>query len=92
MEQQEILNLLQQVADGSVTPQQAQLQLKMAPFEDLGFAKLDHHRALRQGVAEVIYGAGKTPEQIKADSERDHWLLAEEAREYGLIDKVIYKR
>ena len=64
MEQQEILNLLQQVADGSVTPQQAQLQLKMAPFEDLGFAKLDHHRALRQGVAEVIYGAGKTPEQI----------------------------
>ena len=33
-----------------------------------------------------------TPQQIKADSERDHWLLAEEAREYGLIDKVIYKR
>ena len=66
MEQQEILNLLQQVADGSVTPQQAQLQLKMAPFEDLDFAKLDHHRALRQGVAEVIYGAGKTPEQIRA--------------------------
>ena len=92
MEQQEILNLLQQVADGSVTPQQAQLQLKMAPFEDLGFAKLDHHRALRQGVAEVIYGAGKTPEQIKADSERDNWMIAEEAREYGLVDKVIYKR
>ncbi|MBD9196837.1 MAG: hypothetical protein EGQ09_07265, partial [Clostridiales bacterium] len=44
----------------------AELQLKMAPFEDLGFAKLDHHRALRQGVAEVIYGAGKTPEQIRA--------------------------
>ncbi|MCI8402476.1 MAG: nickel pincer cofactor biosynthesis protein LarB [Lachnospiraceae bacterium] len=34
-------------------------------FEDLGFAKLDHHRALRQGIAEVIYGAGKTPEQIR---------------------------
>ena len=49
-----------------MTPQQAELQLKMAPFEDLGFAKLDHHRALRQGVAEVIYGAGKTPEQIRA--------------------------
>ena len=42
----------------------ALLQLKEAPFEDLGFAKLDHHRALRQGAAEVIYGAGKTPEQI----------------------------
>ena len=66
MEQQEILTLLQQVAEGSMTPQQAELQLKMAPFEDLGFAKLDHHRALRQGVAEVIYGAGKTPEQIRA--------------------------
>ena len=66
MEQQEILTLLQKVAEGSMTPQQAELQLKMAPFEDLGFAKLDHHRALRQGVAEVIYGAGKTPEQIRA--------------------------
>ena len=64
MEQQEILTLLQQVAEGSVTPQQAELQLKMAPFEDLGFAKLDHHRALRQGVAEVIYGSGKTPDDF----------------------------
>ena len=44
MEQQEILTLLQQVAEGSVTPQQAELQLKMAPVEDLGFAKLDPHR------------------------------------------------
>ena len=35
---------------------------------------------------------GKTPEQIKADSERDNWMIAEEAREYGLVDKVIYKR
>ena len=39
-------------------------QIKTEPFQDLGFAKVDHHRALRQGVAEVIYGAGKTPEQI----------------------------
>ena len=35
---------------------------------------------------------GKDPEQVKQDSERDHWMLAEEAREYGLVDKVIYKR
>ena len=35
---------------------------------------------------------GKTPEQVKADSERDNWMIAEEAREYGLVDKVIYKR
>ena len=38
--------------------------LKLEPFQDLGYAKVDHHRELRQGVAEVIYGAGKTPEQI----------------------------
>ena len=37
-------------------------------------------------------GAGKTPEQIKADTERDHWLSAEEAKEYGLIDQVLYQR
>lgn len=59
-----MLQLLQQVAQGSLAPEQALLQLKMAPFQDLGFAKLDSHRALRQGAAEVVYGAGKTPEQI----------------------------
>ena len=64
MEQHEIKALLQAVADGTASVDQALLQLKQAPFEDLGFAKLDHHRALRQGAAEVIYGAGKTPEQI----------------------------
>lgn len=64
MEQQETLDLLQQVAQGSVSPEEALLQFKTQPFRDLGFAKLDHHRALRQGVAEVIYGAGKTPQQI----------------------------
>ena len=35
---------------------------------------------------------GKTPEQVKLDSERDNWMIAEEAKEYGLVDKVIYKR
>lgn len=64
MEQLEIKKLLQAVAAGETSVDSALLQLKEAPFEDLGFAKLDHHRALRQGAAEVIYGAGKTPEQI----------------------------
>ena len=64
MEQLEIRQLLQAVASGERSVDDALLQLKEAPFEDLGFAKLDHHRALRQGAAEVIYGAGKTPEQI----------------------------
>ena len=39
-------------------------RLKLEPFQDLGYAKVDHHRELRQGVPEVIFGAGKTPEQI----------------------------
>ena len=56
--------VLEQVASGTVDIEEAMLKLKEAPFEDIGFAKLDHHRALRQGIAEVIYGASKTPEQI----------------------------
>ena len=56
--------MLRQVASGEVSPQEAAAQLKMAPFQDLGYARVDTHRAARQGAAEVIYGAGKTPEQI----------------------------
>lgn len=64
MEQKDVRALLEQVATGTIDIETAVLRLKEAPFEDLGFAKLDHHRALRQGVAEVVYGAGKTPQQI----------------------------
>lgn len=60
----EILSLLRSVADGSTTPEKALLELKESPFEDLGYAKVDFHRSVRQGAAEVIYGAGKTPDQI----------------------------
>lgn len=60
----DLKKLLQAVADGTVSVDEAALQLKLEPFEDLGYAKIDHHRAMRQGAAEVIYGAGKTPEQI----------------------------
>ena len=64
MEQDRILQILQEVKAGAVTPEQAMLDLKMCPFEDLGYAKVDHHRALRQGIPEVIFGSGKTPGQI----------------------------
>lgn len=64
MEQKKMIDLLRQVASGTMDVEQAALKLKEEPFEDLGFAKIDHHRAMRQGVAEVIYGEGKTPEQI----------------------------
>ena len=56
--------ILEQLQAGELSVDQALLKLKLAPFEDLGFAKVDHHRALRQGTAEVIYGEGKTAEQI----------------------------
>lgn len=58
------LHLLQQVRTGALTPEDALLQLKLAPFEDLGYAKIDSHRPIRQGAPEVLYGAGKTPEQL----------------------------
>lgn len=64
MEQQDIRRLLEQVAAGQLAVEDAVLKLKEEPFEDLGYAKLDHHRALRQGIAEVIYGAGKTADQV----------------------------
>ena len=63
MDQEMTRRLLEEVASGATSVEDALGKLKREPFEDLGFAKLDHHRALRQGVAEVIYGAGKTPEQ-----------------------------
>ncbi len=64
MEQTEIRAMLEQVAAGTMDVDAAVLKLKKAPIEDLGFAKIDNHRGLRQGAAEVIYGAGKTGEQI----------------------------
>ncbi len=64
MEQKELKALLSSVADGALSVDEALLKFKEAPFEDLGFAKIDYHRNIRQGIAEVIYGAGKTPEQI----------------------------
>ncbi|MBP5733318.1 MAG: 1-(5-phosphoribosyl)-5-amino-4-imidazole-carboxylate carboxylase, partial [Lachnospiraceae bacterium] len=61
---EDIRSLLEGVKAGTVSIEEAVLKLKTKPFEDIGFAKVDTHRKLRQGVAEVIYGAGKTPEQI----------------------------
>jgi len=64
MDRDKILSLLNNVKNGALSPEDALLKLKMEPFEDLGYAKVDHHRHLRHGVPEVIYGDGKTPEQI----------------------------
>lgn len=64
MDQKEMLARLQAVKDGSLAPEDLLKQMQRAPFENLGYAMIDHHRGIRQGVPEVIYGAGKTTEQI----------------------------
>jgi NCAIR mutase (PurE)-related protein len=64
MRRERVRDLLDRVADGSLDVSQALGALSFEPAETLSFATIDHHRALRQGFPEVVYGAGKTPEQI----------------------------
>ena len=64
MNERDLHQLLDLVRLGALPPERAVSRLKNLPFEDLDFAKVDHHRALRQGYAEVIFGKGKTPEQV----------------------------
>ena len=66
MKEQAVLDILKAVESGGLTAEEALTKLKLAPIDDMGFAKVDLHRELRQGIAEVIYGQGKTPEQIAA--------------------------
>lgn len=65
MESKHMLSILQQVQEGALDIHTAYEKLKISPFEDLGYAKIDHHRKIRQGTPEVIYGAGKTAEQME---------------------------
>jgi NCAIR mutase (PurE)-related protein len=64
MDQEQLRRLLEQVRGGALEVDAALAQLRHMPFEDLGFAKVDHHRALRHGMPEVILAKGKTPEQV----------------------------
>jgi NCAIR mutase (PurE)-related protein len=64
MTESDLLKLLEEVRKGSLVPAKAVERLKNLPFEDLDFAKVDHHRALRQGFAEVVFGKGKTAAQV----------------------------
>jgi pyridinium-3,5-biscarboxylic acid mononucleotide synthase len=64
MTPKKLLELLEKVHEGALTPEQGLEKLKHLPFEDLGYARVDHHRALRQGFPEVIFGPGKKPEQV----------------------------
>ncbi|MCL2689546.1 MAG: nickel pincer cofactor biosynthesis protein LarB [Chitinispirillia bacterium] len=64
MNKQKTLELLKKIQSGDISPQDALTKLCTQPFDDLGYAKPDNHRELRQGIPEVIYGAGKTAQQI----------------------------
>src|SRR5207248_10830874 len=64
MNQTDLLKILEAVESGKLSPGAALERLRHLPFEDLGFAKVDHHRALRQGFAEVVFAKGKTPQQV----------------------------
>jgi pyridinium-3,5-biscarboxylic acid mononucleotide synthase len=69
MDQDQLRKLLDEVRTGSVAVDSAMVRLRHMPFEDLGFAKVDHHRALRHGMPEVIFGQGKTPEEVAGIAE-----------------------
>jgi pyridinium-3,5-biscarboxylic acid mononucleotide synthase len=64
MDAASLRKLLQRVKDGKLSPDEAVVRLRHMPFEDLGFAKIDHHRRLRAGMPEVIFSEGKTPSQV----------------------------
>ncbi len=96
MNQKELKLLLQQVAAGEIDVDTALLQCKEAPYRDLGYAKLDSHRGLRQGTAEVIYGAGKTAEQIAgiagemlAHGEKTVLITRLEAEKAAEVEKAV---
>ena len=76
-------------AEGMIHQPSAGTQGKVTDME----IDVEHFLKIKQRINKILAdNTGKTPEQIKSDSERDNWMTAEEAKEYGLIDKVIYKR
>jgi pyridinium-3,5-biscarboxylic acid mononucleotide synthase len=100
MTRDELLSLLERVRSGDDTPEAAHERifqvLRQAPFENLGFARVDHHRAIRQGFPEVIFGPGKTAAQVAAIAERivaaGHSLLVTrtDAAAYAAVSERIH--
>jgi hypothetical protein len=97
MNQFELLKILESVKTGELAPAKAIERLKHLPFEDLGFAKVDHHRALRQGFAEVIFGKGKTPQQVaqivkamlrQRDSKQNILVTRADAKIFAAVKKL----
>ena len=97
MNQSELLKILESVKAGALAPAEAIERLKHLPFEDLGFAIVDHHRALRQGFAEVIFGKGKTTQQVaeivrsmlrQKDSRQNILVTRADAKIFGVLKKL----
>jgi pyridinium-3,5-biscarboxylic acid mononucleotide synthase len=97
MNQQELLKILEAVRSGALSPAKAIERLKHLPFEDLGFAKLDHHRSLRQGFAETVLGKGKTPAQVaeivramlrKKDARHNVLVTRADAKIFAAVKRV----
>ena len=101
MDREKLLEALQAVQAGEMTPEAALGLFAQAPYEDIGYAKIDHHRGLRNGSGEVIYGAGKTAEQIAGIVEKmvaaggENILItrmdAEKARAVGKVAPLFYE-
>lgn len=70
MNQDHLQELLEKVRDGKLSPDEAAKKFEHLPFQDLGFAKVDHHRALRHGMPEVILGQGKSVDEVRSISEK----------------------
>lgn len=97
MNQADLLKILETVKSGKLSPSAAVERLKHLPFEDLGFAKVDHHRALRQGFAEVVFAKGKTPQQVaeivramlqKKDSRHNILVTRADGRVFAAVKKT----
>ena len=70
MDQEQLRSLFEQVRSGAMNVESAVERMRHMPFEDLGFAKVDHHRALRHGMPEVVFAQGKTSEQVVLIAEK----------------------
>ena len=94
----ETKEILEQVADGRLSVEEAMLKLKTEPFVDVGYAKVDLHRAIRQGQGEVIYGESKTAEEIRGilevrpDRDRHRGYQRSPGRRGGGADGCILRK
>jgi NCAIR mutase (PurE)-related protein len=97
MTEEKLRELLRRVRKGEVSVEHGIEQLRHLPFEDLGFAKVDHHRALRHGMTEVILGSGKSPQQIAAIARQllqrsKNLLITRASREVFRVVKRVARR